>query len=180
MNGTLSRFGSVVRNGKHIIAHLDDANFVNTKKVKSVAHEIIKNKKFIFVGLALTAVTAGGVAIAKAIVKNKKDKIIPIEIKEFNELFGKYLIAIQNKSLNEELVLELIDKIEVLKNAIDNGEIEMNFSAEQVETLIDIIVTKQLAKANSYNIVSFKINSNHLDNLNHCLEIQNEIFKNAS
>lgn len=50
MNGTLSNFGSVVRDSKGIVAHLKQAD-LPLQEVKEGAKALVKNKKLMIVGV---------------------------------------------------------------------------------------------------------------------------------
>lgn len=181
MNGTLSNFGSVVRDSKGIVAHLKQAD-LPLQEVKEGAKALVKNKKLMIVGgavLLVTGAVAGGVTIANSVKKKKAEKRTPLVIKEFNTAFGEYLDAINKSKLDDTVISNLISKIEALQSATEQGEIEMDYSSDQVKAFIKLITnyTKQLAKANDYSVRNIKVkDKSPILELNNCLNIQKDIF----
>lgn len=181
MNGTLSNFGSVVRDSKGIVAHLKQAD-LPLQEVKEGAKALVKNKKLMIVGgavLLVTGAVAGGVTIANSVKKKKAEKRTPLVIKEFNTAFGDYLDAINKSRLDDTIISNLISKIEALQSATEQGEIEMDYSSDQVKAFIKLITnyTKQLAKANDYSVRNIKVkDKSPILELNNCLNIQKDIF----
>ena len=181
MNGTLSNFGSVVRDSKGIVAHLKQAD-LPLQEVKEGAKALVKNKKLMIVGgavLLVTGAVAGGVTIANSVKKKKAEKLTPLVIKEFNTAFGEYLDAIDKSKLDDTVISKLISKIEALQSATEQGEIEMDYSSDQVKAFIKLITnyTKQLAKANDYSVRNIKVkDKSPILELNNCLNIQKDIF----
>lgn len=181
MNGTLSNFGSVVRDSKGIVTHLKQAD-LPLQEVKEGAKALVKNKKLMIVGgtvLLVTGAVAGGVTIANSVKKKKAEKRTPLVIKEFNAAFGEYLDAINKSKLDDTIISNLISKIEALQSAIEQGEIEMDYSGDQVKAFIKLITnyTKQLAKANDYSVRNIKVkDKSPILELNNCLNIQKDIF----
>lgn len=181
MNGTLSNFGSVVRDSKGIVTHLKQAD-LPLQEVKEGAKALVKNKKLIIVGgavLLVTGAVAGGVTIANSVKKKKAEKRTPLVIKEFNTAFGEYLDAINKSKLDDTIISNLISKIEALQSATEQGEIEMDYSSDQVKAFIKLITnyTKQLAKANDYSVRNIKVkDKSPILELNNCLNIQKDIF----
>ena len=181
MNGTLSNFGSVVRDSKGIVAHLKQAD-LPLQEVKEGAKALVKNKKLMIVGgavLLVTGAVAGGVTIANSVKKKKAEKRTPLVIKEFNTAFGEYLDAINKSKLDDTVISNLISKIEALQSATEQGEIEMDYSSDQVKAFIKLITnyTKQLAKANDYSVHNIKVkDKSPILELNNCLNIQKDIF----
>lgn len=181
MNGTLSNFGSVVRDNKGIVAHLKQAD-LPLQEVKEGAKALVKNKKLMIVGgavLLVTGAVAGGVTIANSVKKKKAEKRTPLVIKEFNTAFGDYLDAINKSRLDDTIISNLISKIEALQSATEQGEIEMDYSSDQVKAFIKLITnyTKQLAKANDYSVRNIKVkDKSPILELNNCLNIQKDIF----
>lgn len=181
MNGTLSNFGSVVRDSKGIVTHLKQAD-LPLQEVKEGAKALVKNKKLMIVGgavLLVTGAVAGGVTIANSVKKKKAEKRTPLVIKEFNTAFGEYLDAINKSKLDDTIISNLISKIEALQSATEQGEIEMDYSSDQVKAFIKLITnyTKQLAKANDYSVRNIKVkDKSPILELNNCLNIQKDIF----
>lgn len=181
MNGTLSNFGSVVRDSKGIVTHLKQAD-LPLQEVKEGAKALVKNKKLMIVGgavLLVTGAVAGGVTIANSVKKKKAEKRTPLVIREFNTAFGEYLDAINKSKLDDTIISNLISKIEALQSATEQGEIEMDYSSDQVKAFIKLITnyTKQLAKANDYSVRNIKVkDKSPILELNNCLNIQKDIF----
>ena len=80
-----------------------------------------------------------------------------------------------------------IKELNQMKERIDSSESEIIVSAEQLDTLMNIVFdyTRQLAKANSYKIVKIRkpetdSTEEAIECLQECLAIQKQIFATAS
>ena len=208
--GALTRFGSVVRDRTGIIRHLKEipipkaengtalkaasASATASKSVFSAVKDIVRKHPIaaVVIGVVVgaTTATAGGIAYGKFKAKKKQNekKIeLPECVKAFNNAFSTYLEEARAGNLNESTLDILIEELNQMKERIGSSESEIVVSAEQLDTLMNIVFdyTRQLAKANSYKVVKLKkpetdSTEEAIDGLQECLAIQKQIFATAS
>lgn len=209
-SGELMRFGSVIRNRTGIIKHLKEVSVSKAEsstvvKVASASVSTARSKSLftnvkdiakkhpvaaVVVGIGAGVAIVGGIVYGRYRSKKKhiKGKIeMPAYGHSFNDVFCNYLDEIRTGALQKETLDTLMKELNQMKACIDNGELEISFSNEQLDTMIDIVFyyTRKLARANSYKIIEFKKPSientdGAISGLCHCLEIQKEIFVAAS
>jgi len=206
--GVLKRFGSVVRCRTGIKMHLKEvpipktesstvvkaasASATASKSVFSVIKDTVRKHPVaaVVTGVVLGAASAGGIAYGKYKAKKKQtdEKIeLPGCVKDFNNAFSAYLDEVRAGNLNESTLDTLIEELNQMKERIGSSESEIVVSAEQLDTLMNIVFdyTRQLAKANSYKVVKLREPETHstdeaIDGLQECLSIQKQIFAIAS
>ncbi|CZQ88990.1 Hypothetical protein Tpal_1077 [Trichococcus palustris] len=206
--GALTRYGSLIRGHTGYKLHLKEvpirqpenitavkttsASATASKSVFSVVKDTVRKHPVAAVVTVVVVGTAtvGGIAYGKFKAKKKqtKEKIeLPECEKDFNNAFIAYLDEVRAGNLKESTLDTLIEELNQLKERIHSNESEIVFSSEQLDTLINMVFdyTKQLAKANSYNVVKFRnpeIDSTEeaIDGLQECLSIQKQIFTTAS
>ena len=208
--GALTRFGSVVRDRTGIIRHLKEipipkaengtalkaasASATASKSVFSAVKDIVRKHPIaaVVIGVVVgaTTATAGGIAYGKFKEKKKQtqEKIeLPECEKDFNNTFIAYLDEVRAGKLEESTLDTLIDELNQMKERMESSESEIVVSAEQLDTLMNIVFdyTRQLAKANSYKIVKLRkpepdSTEEAIDGLQECLAIQKQIFATAS
>ena len=107
--------------------------------------------------------------------------------KDFNNTFIAYLDEVRAGKLEESTLDTLIDELNQMKERMESSESEIVVSAEQLDTLMNIVFdyTRQLAKANSYKIVKIRkpetdSTEEAIECLQECLAIQKQIFATAS
>lgn len=156
LNGDLTRYGGVVRDrAGHIVAHLKEisAPKLNEDAVQAAAWMLKKpNKSVVIAGLATLAVV--GMATAAVPIVRKRKRALPECVKNYNDSLRAYLEAVRNQSLDAEIIDRLIADLGAVKAYSDNGNITVGFSAEQYETLVQIVIdyTRQPAQANSIDL----------------------------
>ena len=205
--GALKRFGSVVRDRTGITMHLKEVTIPNTenstvveaasasatasKSVFSVVKDAVqKHPVAAVVTAVVVAATAGGIAYGKFKEKKKQtqEKIeLPECEKDFNNTFIAYLDEVRAGKLEESTLDTLIDELNQMKERMESSESEIVVSAEQLDTLMNIVFdyTRQLAKANSYKVVKLRKSQTDsteeaIECLQECLAIQKQIFATAS
>ncbi|MEV0068005.1 MULTISPECIES: hypothetical protein [unclassified Amycolatopsis] len=95
--------------------------------------------------------------------------------------------AVRNQSLDAEIIDRLIADLDAAKAYSESGNITVDFSAEQYETLVQVVIdyTRQLAQANSIDLdESPESTPTSADapvvDLRRSLEVQRRIFNDAA
>lgn len=194
LSGEYVRYGGVVRDlAGHVVKHLDEVPVPTQNQETSllrIADVLKKHRIGIIIGVGVV-ILAGGVALFIA-DKNKKDKQnatpeIPKYIEEYNTALCAYLEAVRNGNLEMDTINHLIANLDSIKENNDGGKIKIDFSTEQLDTLVNLVYeyTVKLAKANSVEIDELKEPAsisadNTLLDLHHYLTIQRRIFENVA
>ena len=205
--GVLTRYGSLIRGHTGYKLHLKEvpipqpenitavestsASAAASKSVFSVVKDAVqKHPVAAVVTAVVVAATAGGIAYGKFKEKKKQtqEKIeLPECEKDFNNTFIAYLDEVRAGKLEESTLDTLIDELNQMKERMESSESEIVVSAEQLDTLMNIVFdyTRQLAKANSYKVVKLRKSQTDsteeaIDGLQECLAIQKQIFTTAS
>lgn len=194
LTGQLKRFGSVVRDHRGIIGHLDEVPIseqdYGSSRLPIV--KVLKNHKNIAIGIGVVTVVAvaGGLVLgAMKSSKNKKnaEPKMPKCVVDFNNSLCVYLEAVRNGNLDIETIRGLISDLGDVKENYYSGKINIDFSTGQLNTLMDLIFnyTRKLAEANSveFNGLEEPISAsadNTIVNLQHYLEVQKQIFEKVS
>lgn len=183
--GTLFRYGGVIRDTKGaIVMHLKEEPVPKTKE--NVILDFAKKNKYIIIGTAvvtaLAAVTAG---IVYVVVKNKRneDEEVPVFIADFNKAFEQYLNSIKSASVSEDDVNNVVCLLKEIQKNQENGIISIDFSIENLNTLVDAIkdYTIKLSNANSFEITQLNDdNKDKIAQLQLYLEIQKQIFEKSA
>lgn len=192
--GVLKQTGGVIRdNAGHIFEHLKDAKIVKPQKqvaevVKPSLLNVLKDNKNLAIGIGVVTVVAIGAAslyVHDKIKKNKQDEIP--EIKSFNDSLIQYIMSAQNKKMSYDDIDSLYNELDKMKSSYDAKTINIDFSIEQLDSLIDIIVdyTKRLVKANQYeaeypNFDEVKTPEDKIVYLSNYLKIQKDIFNKTA
>ena len=183
-DGTLFRFGGVIRDATGaIVTHLKE---VPVPKAKGNAIlDFAKKNKNVLIGTAIVVSAAAVAGITYVIVKNKKNENeeVPRFIANFNKYFEQYLNSIKSSSVSEDDIDNVILALKEIQKNQENGIISIEFSIENLSTLIDIIkdYTINFAKANSFEIASLECDSkNEIAQLQHYLEIQKQVFEKSA
>jgi hypothetical protein len=153
LNGDLIRYGGVVRNtAGHIVTHLKEISAPTPNEDAVGATARMLKKRVVIAGLATLAVTGTATAVV-AIVRTRK-RALPECVKNYNDSLRAYLEAVRNQSLDAEIIDRLIADLDAVKAYSKNGNITVDFSTEQSETLVQVVVdyTGQLAQANSIDL----------------------------
>ena len=158
ISGELSRFGSVVRNGSRIIAHLKEVPLpVKNEEfhLKRVAQNI-QNAKLpaSVMVISLSAIAVGSLAIWAARSAKRKNKAeIPECVRSYQASLKTYLKAINDGALNAGIVDRLIRDLDLIKSNVDNGTISVDLSTEQSSELASLVLdyTRKLTQANPFS-----------------------------
>ncbi|MDQ7802670.1 hypothetical protein Q5425_02930 [Amycolatopsis sp. A133] len=187
LNGDLRLFGGVVRNGAgHIVAHLKEASASTLNHdAAGAAARMLKKKPVVVAGLVTLAVV-GSVAAAVPIVR-KRRRALPECVTNYNDSLRTYLESVRDQSLDAETIERLIADLGAVKAYFENGNVTLDFAAEESETLVQVVMdyTRQLAEANLFDLdelpESPPISTGALVvDLRRYLEIQRKIFNNAA
>ena len=176
LSGDYIQYGGVVRDTAGKLVAL----------LKEVPLPKAKNYKTLAIGLGAVAVVsvAGLVFLA---IKNNKDKkkeevIIPECVEKYNKSLCIYLEAVRNGKLDITTINGLISDLDTLKENYDNGKITIEFSTEQLDTLLNLVFdyTKKLAEANAVKLNEIAAGDNTIIGLRHYLEVQKQIFEQVA
>lgn len=189
VSGALTRFGSVVRDRTGIIAHLKEVDLPAGDHAPAGAAiaAALKNPK-VLIGLGVVVLAAaGGVAIWATKKKSLGQPGVPISVSEYNAALAAYLEAIQNGSLNVDVLDRLISALAAVKTDTDAGDITIEFSVGQSEALVNLVAdyTRTLAEANSVDLgdpaaPTPSSTDNPIVDLRHWLELQKRTFDEAA
>jgi hypothetical protein len=186
LTGALNRSGTVVRDtAGRIVAHLPEISIPEPNEDAVAAAARILTKRFVIAGLVTLALVGTGTAVV-AIVRKRK-LALPECAKDFNDALRAYLEAVHNQSLDAEIVDRLIADLGAIKAYSANGNITVDFSAEQYETLLQVVIdyTRRLAQANSIDLdESPELTSTSTDapvvDLRRYLEVQRRLFSDVA
>lgn len=194
--GVLKQTGGVIRdNAGHIFEHLKDAKIVKSQDkvaevVKPSVLSVLKENRNLAIGIGIVTVVAIGAAgyyiHDKVKEKKRKQEEIP-QIKGFNDSLIQYIMSAQSKKMTYNDIDALYNELDKMKASYDEKTINIDFSIDQLDSLIDIIVdyTQQLAKANQYeadypNIDEVKSPEEKIVYLSNYLKIQKDIFEKSA
>jgi hypothetical protein len=185
MSGVLERFGSVVRDGTGIIAHLKEVDLPageSSPDVTAMAAALKNPKLLIGLGVVVLA-AAGGVAIWAATRKPVDRHDVPKSVVEYNSELATYIEAIKSGSLDAAVLSRLLSAVEAVKADSDEGAITIELSIGQSEALVNIVAdyTRVLAEANSVDLGEGydrppSPSGNPVVDLRHWLKLQHRIF----
>jgi hypothetical protein len=183
LNGDLTRYGGVVRNpAGHIVAHLREISAPKSSEDAVEAAAWMLKKPVVIAGLATLAVV--GTATAAVAIVRKRKGALPECLKNYNVSLRAYLEAVRDQSLDAEIIDRLIADLGAVKAYSENGNITVDFSAEQSETLVQVVIdyTRQLAQANSIDLDESTPTSTDAPvvDLRLYLEVQRRIFNDAA
>lgn len=170
--GTMSRFGSVVRDSKGIIAHLKEIPIPGKRNQLSTRALVGVIVGSIVGGIVVTGGAAYGIS---RLLKKKKVKK---RIEEFSESFQVYLDAIQEGKLTSSILYNLESTLSSIKETAEKGWIKIDIIPEVFDSFKAMIAdyTKQLAKANS---VPFDENSYGRSTGDNIIDIKKYLYKQA-
>ena len=190
--GVYERTGGVVRNHGKIVEHLKDALISEQDYGAGELRiaEVLKKNKYIAIGLGVVTVVVGGILFyAIKSRKNKKSAKIkmPKCVVDFNNSLFAYLEAVREGNLDMDAITGLISDLDEIKKNQDSGNINIDFSTEQLNTLINLIFdyTRKLAEANSVKLSGLEqpvsvSADNIIVNLQHYLKVQKQIFEKVA
>lgn len=95
--------------------------------------------------------------------KNRKSKQITAPdmskcVEDYNSSLCAYLEAVRNGKLDIDTITCLMSNLDDIKENYDSGKITIDFSTEQLDTLVNLVFdyTRKLAEANSVEINELK------------------------
>jgi hypothetical protein len=190
-SGELIRYGGVVRaRTGNIVTHLREVpGPANSEETVGRVEVSLKRPWVIITATALSAVAAVGItAIIAARKREQTGKPeMPECVENYNVSLRAYLEAVREGSLDEGIIGQLISDLDAVKAYSDNGSITVDFSTEQSETLISLVVdyTMKLAEANSFELNELQGQAPDSENdavvdLRRHLEVQRQIFTRAA
>lgn len=190
LNGDLIRYGGVVRDaGGRLVAHLKEIPDAGEAVIEGAQRAASRLKNpWVTVGVGIVLVAVGG-GVVLALKRRKKDAelVVPECVPEYIRSLRLYLDAIQNGTLNPQLIDGLATNLDSLAAYGEEGEIAIAFSPEQLGRLIEIVVdyTTDLAAANGVelegpNTVPGDPQNGEVDDLRRHLELQRRIFDEAA
>ncbi len=204
ISGSLTRFGSVVRNSTHITTHLKEVPLVKEefeagknqmakaaesasagiKKAGKTIVEVAKKSKYTLIGIgALVAVGATyGIYTLVDNHNKQKDEESKLEgyAKRFNNALNVYIDAIKAGNLQIHVLDDLIDSLDEIEAKCGDREATVEISKDQLSALLFVLsnYTQKLAAANEISLEGFDIeNDSSLISLRPYLEKQREIIR---
>lgn len=158
LTGEYKRIGGVVRhaigpNKGQIVKHLKPVDLKVAEQAQGIGAKAIQlaknNKKAIIVVGIGAGIAAAGVGIYHK-VKNSEPKVVV----EFKSAFNEYLNAIRAASLNENVIDKLMTALNELKNHKDYEKIQIQLTAEDLDTIVNRIFeyTQKLAEDNNVKL----------------------------
>lgn len=190
VSGALTRFGSVVRDHTGIIAHLKEIDLSGSNDAPDgdvIAAALRNSKVLVGLGVVVILAAAGGLAIWAAKKKSVDQPVVPSSVREYNAALAAYLEAIQDGSLNVDILYRVISALEAIETEVQAGEIKIEFTAGASEALVNLVAeyTRTFAEANSVDLNDRKDVSLHspdspIVDLRHWLEVQKGLFDEAA
>ena len=156
--GQYVRHGGVVRDlAGHLVSLLHDPSSVDDveEAAKASLVNVLKNPKVV-IGFGVVAVAAG--AGAAAYLAPRKTKAaqpeLPTCVENYVGSLAAYLDAAGHGALDAAIIDQLIADLDAVKAESDSGTITIEFSPEQLETLVGIVAdhTRKLAEANQLEL----------------------------
>ena len=195
--GTLTITGGIVRDSAgRIVKHLDEVDIPFEKierGVKQVLNVAKDNKLIVAVGIGVVLAVGAGVGYGISHFKKKKSANIetqdetPVCVTEYNKSMSNYLSAVKEGAVNSEVLNDLLDKLDTLRENSLEGLVHISFSVELLETLTNHIkeFTLNLAELNNFattqNIIAREhSNQDKLGEIRDYLEVQRLIFSKAA
>ena len=188
LTGEYRRMGGVVRwavgaNKGQIVKHLKPIDSKKTDAAKGVLAkgvELVKaNPKAAVVVGAGTLIVGGGV-IAYKKLKNRE----PAVLKEFRQALKIYLDAIRTESLDVEVIDNMSEALYALKQHKNYEKFSIQLTAEDIETLVNMIQDYTVKLAADNDIVLEDIEAEKSDdaiiNLETYLNVQKRVFEEAA
>jgi hypothetical protein len=79
---------------------------------------------------------------------------MPKRVENCNASLSAYLEAFRNEKLDADIVNRLISDLDAVKENFDSGKITIDFSTEQLDALVKLVVdyTRKLAEAHSVEL----------------------------
>lgn len=187
LTGEYVRDGGVVRNrAGRLVKLLDDASPIDDAEEaaqRSVA-KVLTNPKIV-IGLGVAAVAAGGAAYLASRKTKAAQPELPTCVENYKASLDAYLEAARRGTLDADILDRLIADLDAVKAESDRGNITIEFSPEQSETLVGIVAdhTRKLVEANQFELSELPEPANSegatIIELRPYLEVQRELFSQA-
>lgn len=189
-SGHLFRTGGVVRDRTgNIIKHLKEDPSPSSNQ--GAVGRVPVNLKRPWAIITVTALSAAAVGAVALIASKRKqtgdDPKMPEYIENYNASLHAYLEAVREGSLDVGIIIQLISDLDTVKAYSDNGGITIDFSTEESETLVNLVVdyTRKLAEVNSVELNELQRRAPASENdavvdLRRHLEVQRQIFTRAA
>lgn len=195
--GDLVLYGGVVRDpGGRIVKHLREIALPDADDVVGRAGAITKKltQSIHLTDLRLIAgaIVVGVVAIGGTVYylsrKSKRPRPgVPEPVTNYNAALTSYIKAVQDGSLDAEIIERLISALDAGKEYADDGRIVLDSSTEQAEQLVNLVIdyTKQLTQANSVEFGDLEEHSLDSDespiiDMRRYLDVQRKIFNDVA
>jgi len=180
-SGSLIRYGGVVRDRMgNIVKHLKEVPSP-AKSQGAVGHVAASVKRPCAIAVGVTAM----IATRKREETGKPE--VPECVETYDASLRVYLEAVREGSLDAGIIGQLISDLDAVKAYSDNGNIAIDFSAGQSETLVNLVVdyTRKLAEENSVELGELQGRASASENdavvdLRRHLEVQRQIFTGAA
>lgn len=191
LTGEYRRIGGVVRhavgpNKGQIVQHLKSVDLKANDQVESMGVKAIQFAKNNKKALVVVGVGTGIVAVGAGLyhkMKNTEPKVVT----EFRAALKEYINAIRVASLNEEVINKMMDALDKLKKHKNYEKIQIQLSAEELNTLVNRIFeyTQRLAKDNKIELSDIDnaapdIMEDSIVTFQRYLAIQKHIFEEAA
>ncbi|WP_410562294.1 hypothetical protein [Amycolatopsis sp. cmx-4-61] len=153
LTGDLIRYGGVVRNkAGRLVVHLTEISARKPNEDAVGAAVWMLKKPVVLAGLATLAVV--GTATTAIAIARKRKRALPESVENYNDSLRAYLQAVRSRSLEAEIIGRLIADLNAVKAYSENGNTTVDFSTEQSETLVQVVIdyTRHLAQANSIDL----------------------------
>lgn len=187
LTGALTRSGSVVRDrAGRIVAHLPEIYVPEPIEDAVAAAARMLTKRVVVAGLVTLAVVGTGAAVV-AIVRKRK-RALPECAKNCSDSLRDYIQAVRNQSLDAEIIDRLIADLDVVEAYSENVNITVDFSTEQYETLVQVVIDYAWQPAQTNSIDLDESSESPLTStvappvvdLRRYLEVQRRIFNDAA
>jgi hypothetical protein len=193
LTGELVRKGGVVRDRAtgRLVKLLDDAT--PGSDAQQVAHasvaKALANPRSTVVALSALAVVAvaGGITFWAVTKKRAARSNVPVCVEEYRSALAAYLEGARTGRLDSGIIERLIVALDAINEQAENGNIVVEFSLEQSETLVAIVAehTKKLAAANQVELTEFEeagaaSHGGMIIEFRRYLEMQERIFSGAA
>lgn len=189
MAGTYSRFGSVVRDHKEIVAHLKEVALPESEgpRLDLGANAAALRKPTVLIGLGIGIAVAGGAFLWSASKKKVAQDDPRTSVAMYNASLVAYLEAVQNGTLDADVIDRLISALDAVKTESDSGTLDIELSTGQSEALVKLVVdyTRRLAEANAVEVSetqgpSGSTEADPVVHLRRHLEAQRDVFDSAA
>lgn len=188
LTGEYRRLGGVVRwavgpNKGQIVKHLDPIEMKEAEAAKGVLAkgvELIRANPKAAIAVGTVTLVAGGGAIAYKKLKNRE----PSVLKEFRIALREYLDAIRIGSLDIDVIDNMSEALQALKQHKNYEKFSIQLTAEDIETLVNKIqdYTIKLATDNDFELEDIEADKSDdaIINLETYLNVQRQVFETAA